>query len=331
MEIINHDIDYDLNIEKYFDNEPVCFLDIETTGFNRVTDTVYLVGLLTYNDKKYVLKQYFLNSPEKEDILLQNLIDDIEKIKYLVTFNGNSFDIPFLNSKYKKHNIDYQISKNNSIDIYRIIRKNKEVFPLKSLKLKSIEKYLGINREDTMSGKDCIYLYYDYVDTKNEEKRKLVLKHNYDDLYYLPYILEVLDIIDEKKSIYISSTIFDNENDLKIKIQDIDFTNNIMKVTCNTSSFKKDSYIKYGSYYNLDWNINKGLLNIEFQINEGLLSTEEKAFYLDLDNFEHKISITDCTSFKLPKNIILLKINKKLIVDNIKNIINSIIEYLFTK
>ncbi|MCG4585515.1 ribonuclease H-like domain-containing protein, partial [Anaerosalibacter bizertensis] len=105
METIYYNIDYDLNIEKYFDDGQVCFLDIETTGFSRVKDIIYLVGLLIYNEGKYTLKQYFLNSPEKEKLLLKSLIHDIEESKYIVTFNGNTFDIPFLNSKYRKYDI----------------------------------------------------------------------------------------------------------------------------------------------------------------------------------------------------------------------------------
>lgn len=324
METIYYNIDYDLNIEKYFDDGQVCFLDIETTGFSRVKDIIYLVGLLIYNEGKYTLKQYFLNSPEKEKLLLKSLIHDIEESKYIVTFNGNTFDIPFLNSKYRKYDIKYNIPKNKNMDLYRIIRDNKELFPLQNFKLKSIEKYIGINREDTLSGKDCISLYYSYINKRQKEKRKLILKHNYDDLYYLPFILKALDIIDENKTIRILHSPFEDE--INIKIENISFINDMMKLYCKTDPLKIDSYIDYGGFYNLDWNTDEGILNMEFQVKEGLLSTREKSFYLDLKGYENKIDVIDSTSFNLPSNIILLKIGNSLVLDNIKNIVRSTIK-----
>ncbi|MCR2045554.1 ribonuclease H-like domain-containing protein [Anaerosalibacter massiliensis] len=326
MEKIYYNIDYDLNMEKYFDNSPVCFLDIETTGFSRAYDTVYLVGLLIYNNGKYTLKQYFLNSSEKEDCILKTLIEDIENSVHVVTFNGDTFDIPFLNSKYKKYDIKYQIPKNKSIDIYRTIRNNKELLPLKSFKLKSIEKFLGIYREDTISGKDCIDLYYDYLKSNDLEKRKLILKHNYDDLYYLPFVLKMLDIIDDNKIVYLSNKSSNHKNNPKIAIESIDFINDVMKIYCKTTSFKKDSYIDYGNYYNLNWDFKEGTLYMEFQIEKGLLSTEKKCFYINLDNLEYGMNIKDCTSFNIPPNIMLLKVDKRLAMENIKGMIKYTIE-----
>ncbi|MCG4586502.1 ribonuclease H-like domain-containing protein, partial [Anaerosalibacter bizertensis] len=195
---------------------------------------------------------------------------------------------------------------------------------LQNFKLKSIEKYIGINREDTLSGKDCISLYYSYINKRQKEKRKLILKHNYDDLYYLPFILKALDIIDENKTIRILHSPFEDE--INIKIENISFINDMMKLYCKTDPLKIDSYIDYGSFYNLDWNTDEGILNMEFQVKEGLLSSREKSFYLDLKGYENKIDVIDSTSFNLPSNIILLKIGNSLVLDNIKNIVRSTIK-----
>ncbi|WP_077366871.1 ribonuclease H-like domain-containing protein [Anaerosalibacter sp. Marseille-P3206] len=328
METLTYKLKYDaLDIKTYFDTHNICFFDIETTGFNRNKDIVYLVGLLIYNGKDYILKQYLLEEVDEEKILLNCLIKDFNDCECLITFNGDSFDIPFLDSKYKNHHIDYKIPIEKSFDIYKIIKSNKYLFDLKNFKLKSIEKYLGINRKDTLSGKECIDLFYDYLDNKNDKSKKLILQHNYDDLYYLPYVLKILDIIEYKKTIVLSSN---SSNKIKLKIEDFKVIDDMMNINCITNSIEIEPLIIYESDYNIKWNTKKGVLNVQFQVNNGMLSTMEKCLYIDLLEFDIGLSVKDSTNFQLPRNIILIQIGKDFVMDNIKNIVYQIV-YTSTK
>ena len=62
-----------------------------------------------------------------------------------ITYNGHSFDIPFLKSKYSNYNISIGLNKSKCYDLYRIARKT---LTLDSYKLKQIEKALNIERTD---------------------------------------------------------------------------------------------------------------------------------------------------------------------------------------
>lgn len=325
MDILYSNVQYNLDLKKYFKDSKICFFDIETTGFSRKNDTVYLVGILSCNDEEYTLKQYILESIDEEIVLLRTLIPEFENPNYIINFNGDSFDIPFLNHKYKKYNIDYEIPISKSIDIYKIVKNNKYLFEIENLKLKSIEKYLNINRDDELSGGECISLFYDYINNKNEQSKKLILKHNYDDIYYLPYILKILDVIKEKSTIQIPYE--DTKNKcLKITIKNFQISNDIININCVTDKFPKEPIIVYKNSYNLNWEPKKGMLRIQFQIEHGTLSNLKKCIYVNLENFEPKLDIKDNTIYNLPENILLIQIEKIFIIDNIKNIIYELLK-----
>ena len=150
-------------LDELIDIPPNHFVfDIETTGLNSNYCKVILIGILFNQDNKTVIKQYFANTEDDEKELLLSFINDIKNYKNHITFNGLTFDIPFLNTRLKKHNIDFSLSKNDDIDILKLIRPFKEKLSLSDCKLKTIEKYLGIYREDTISGKESIDLYKEY-------------------------------------------------------------------------------------------------------------------------------------------------------------------------
>jgi uncharacterized protein YprB with RNaseH-like and TPR domain len=77
------------------------FVDIETTGLSGGAGTLgFLIGLGTFEKEGFRLRQYFLRDPEEEAATLQLLRADLKKVEGLVTFNGRSFDLPVLESRY---------------------------------------------------------------------------------------------------------------------------------------------------------------------------------------------------------------------------------------
>ena len=154
MEVITKTLD------ELIDIPPEHFVfDIETTGLNSNYCKVILIGILYNENNKTIIKQFFSNTEDDEKELLLSFISEIKDYKNHITFNGLTFDIPFLNSRLKKHNIDFSLSKDNDIDILKLIRPFKEKLSLSDCKLKTIEKYLGIERDDTISGKESVELY----------------------------------------------------------------------------------------------------------------------------------------------------------------------------
>ena len=89
----------------------------------------------------------------------------------------------------------------NNIDILKLIKPFKEKLSLSDCKLKTIEKYLGIYREDTISGKESVDLYKDYTLNQDINLKEKILLHNYEDIYYLGVIFKIKDILKDKLNI----------------------------------------------------------------------------------------------------------------------------------
>jgi hypothetical protein len=77
------------------------FLDTETTGLAGGAGTLaFLVGVGSFTAEGFRLRQYFLRDPAEEAAMLHALIEDLEAATGLVTFNGQAFDLPLLESRY---------------------------------------------------------------------------------------------------------------------------------------------------------------------------------------------------------------------------------------
>ena len=89
-------IDSLLNIIDSFDVSEHVFLDIETTGLSAKNSICYLIGLAYYKDKSFECTQLFADTPDDEPVILQELLSYISRFKAIVTYNGDTFDIPYI-------------------------------------------------------------------------------------------------------------------------------------------------------------------------------------------------------------------------------------------
>jgi len=174
----------------------VAFIDIETTGFTARLSQLYLIGCIVYENDNFVLYQWFLDSKDDEPEVLNDFAKFITPYKMLVHFNGNQFDIPYLNDKFEQNNIDFSLSEYKGLDLYRRIAPYKNFLKLPDCKQKTIETYLGIIREDLFTGKELIDIYHDYTANHDEESLKLLLLHNEEDIMGMVQILKILSYVD---------------------------------------------------------------------------------------------------------------------------------------
>jgi hypothetical protein len=100
----------------------------------------------------------------------------------LLSFNGISFDAPFLSARYAHYGMETALPHLGHYDIYKSIAPYKKILKLDNLKQKTLEKYLGIDRTDQYNGGELIGVYHSYVKHPDEETRSLLLQHNHDDV-----------------------------------------------------------------------------------------------------------------------------------------------------
>ncbi len=183
-------------LDRLGEPERLLFFDIETTGLSADKNQVYMIGVLYLSGDEWKLTQWLSDTMNSEGELLDAFFGCLSNFKVLISFNGDTFDIPFLLRRCRVWNRSYDFEAVRSVDIYRLARPYKNILGLENCKQKSIESFLGIDREDIYSGGELINVYIQYLYTKNEDLAEPLLLHNADDLRGLPKILSILSYPD---------------------------------------------------------------------------------------------------------------------------------------
>lgn len=188
---------YDFNMDTIdfldFNLSEALFFDIETTGFSASHTKLYLIGCLYYNEETSSFKtiQWFLDNPDDEAQVISSFFHFMKKYKYLIHFNGDGFDIPYIKQKCQQFNIQDSFDGIESIDIYKIASKLKNVLKTENLKQKTLENFLGIVREDKFSGEELIKIYDGYLKNRDDTSLALLILHNLDDIKGLLNLLNI--------------------------------------------------------------------------------------------------------------------------------------------
>ncbi|MGD8209151.1 MAG: ribonuclease H-like domain-containing protein [Desulfobacterales bacterium] len=146
------------------------YLDIETTGLDRYFNDITTIALYDGESiQTYVLGQN-----------LEDFIEDIQKYKVIVSYNGKSFDVPFL-EHYFNIRLDYA-----HIDL-------RYVFYSLEFKggLKGCERQLGMDRGDLrdIDGFFAVLLWDEYHKTGNQKALETLLAYNIKDTVTLENLM----------------------------------------------------------------------------------------------------------------------------------------------
>src|SRR5216684_3716566 len=91
---------------------PFVFFDLETTGLSGGAGTLaFLVGCGSFRaDGGFATKQFLLTTQSDERPLLEAVHGDLSAAGAIVSFNGKSFDVPLLESRFAFHRLKRSIS-----------------------------------------------------------------------------------------------------------------------------------------------------------------------------------------------------------------------------
>ena len=170
--------------------------DIETTGLYPGRDRIISASFIDPDGTD--LQQFFCEDSSSEDYIVSRIIETISGYDSVITFNGQSFDLPFVLTRARRYGIADELPLMRSVDVYRLL---KNYWPLASsmpsLRQKAVEEALGItsSRDDLIGGDECIRLYSEYVNLGREEAKDLILLHNGDDVRQLAGITRALSFL----------------------------------------------------------------------------------------------------------------------------------------
>lgn len=177
----------------------ICFFDIETTGLSADTSNIYLIGAGSYTDADtFTVIQWFADDYNSEKTILKTFLEYIKQFEIIIHYNGATFDIPYINKKCRRHKINPSpLNEMKSLDIYHALRKYAALLKLPDKKLKSFERYIGLDRDDTFNGGELIEVYAEYIQNvylrkENDKLLKVLLLHNYEDITGLSQVSSLL-------------------------------------------------------------------------------------------------------------------------------------------
>ena len=163
------------------------FMDIETKGLSNVP--IILIGIAEIKGDEIISSQYFLRDYAEEAAVIEGYLSHLDENSIHVTFNGKSFDIPYINNRCNYNRIDADLDLPH-LDLMHFA-KNLWKSQLPNCRLQTIEKeFFGIEREGDVPGQ-YIPGYYDaYLAEDNIGPVVPIIEHNRQDIVSLAYFLE---------------------------------------------------------------------------------------------------------------------------------------------
>ncbi|MDS0477504.1 ribonuclease H-like domain-containing protein [Natrinema sp. 1APR25-10V2] len=154
-------------------SDEACFLDIETTGLSADRNDVTTVSLHRGGETKTFVKD--------RDLTGDRLARELEDSALLVTFNGQRFDVPFLETSF-----DLEVDLPH-VDL---------MYPCKKLGLdgglKAIERDLGIERDmPDISGRDAVRLWHEY-ESGDDAALETLVEYNRADTRNMEPLMEIV-------------------------------------------------------------------------------------------------------------------------------------------
>jgi uncharacterized protein YprB with RNaseH-like and TPR domain len=156
------------------------YIDIETTGLMYGSSEITVVGIYLVRGSKTNFVQFV-----GRDITADAIMEALEGVEVIYTYNGSRFDLPFIKSQY-------------GIDLESIFHHRDLMYDCwsKNLRggLKGVEKQVGISRNlPDMNGLEAVKLWWKYVDSFDLDALDKLCEYNKEDVVNLKTLREILD------------------------------------------------------------------------------------------------------------------------------------------
>jgi hypothetical protein len=168
------------------------FLDLETTGLAGGAGTrAFLVGCARLDEGGIATRQFVLPGDEHERALLAELTGWAGHDCTLVTFNGRTFDLPLIETRFLFHRLPFPLEEVPHVDMLHPARRlwKQRATPAgptpdaDRCSLSMLEKRLaGVHRIGDVPGYEIPSRYFQFVRTGDARPLEAVLEHNRLDL-----------------------------------------------------------------------------------------------------------------------------------------------------
>jgi len=171
----------------------IAYLDTETTGLSGGSGTyVFAAAVARPIDCGLRLAQLFLPAPGMEPAFLHALHDELVPAAGLGSFNGGSFDLPILRTRWVMARMRGELAHPPHVDLLMLVRSLYR-HRMDSCTLRTVEeRLLGYEREDPIAGSLAPEAYFAYMHHGAISMLELVLEHNRLDVISLVHLHSLL-------------------------------------------------------------------------------------------------------------------------------------------
>ena len=167
----------------------VAYVDTETTGLTGGAGTyVFAAAVARPIDCGLRVAQFFLPEPGMESAFLHALRDELEPAEGLATFNGGSFDLPVLRTRWVMARMPGEFTHATHVDLLTLVR---ALFRhrLESCTLRFVEqRVLGYERDDPLPSALVPDAYFDFLRAGSLDLLEAALEHNRLDVISLVHL-----------------------------------------------------------------------------------------------------------------------------------------------
>jgi uncharacterized protein len=167
----------------------VAYLDTETTGLNGGAGTyVFAAAVARPIDCGLRLTQLFLPQPGLEAAFLHRLREELDAAEGLASFNGGSFDLPVLRTRWVMARMPGELASLPHVDLLTLVRALYR-HRMESCTLRMVEeRLLGYERDDPVAGALVPDAYFAYLQRGYSPMLEAVLEHNRLDVISLVHL-----------------------------------------------------------------------------------------------------------------------------------------------
>ena len=190
--------------------EDILFLDTETTGLSGGAGTVaFQIGVGYFTHSGFVVEQFMMHDYPEEASMLQTWNALMKRFSVICTFNGRTFDIPLLKTRFIMNRIaDPNIPPFHADALYPSRRLWK--LRLKRCNLAHLEEQLlHVVREDDLPGALVPQTFFQYLKDGNFQPMERILEHNKQDIvslaqlfYFMCKQVDVPEEISESEDLF---------------------------------------------------------------------------------------------------------------------------------
>lgn len=168
------------------------FVDLETTGLAGGAGTyAFLVGCAWFQGAIFRTRQFFLSSFNAERVLLEAVAEAAGEAAVVVTYNGKSFDLPLIETRFVLHRMPTPFAEMPHVDMVHPARRlwRSDETEESSCRLTALEETLcGHRREGDVPGFEIPSRYFHYVRSGDARGLAAVMEHNRLDLLSLALV-----------------------------------------------------------------------------------------------------------------------------------------------